>query len=123
MQFVMQARIESDRKSLEQLSSKLSVEGVVRSYDQKRLVIDNKLKTIQHLTERKIAGLKEHFSKNAAALHSLSPLGVLGRGFSVTKDNEGKALKSVENVKCGDEIITVLPDGEVYSSVIGTERK
>ena len=123
LQFVMQSRIESERKNLDRLSSKLSVEGVVRSYDQKRLIIDNKLKTLQQLTERKILGLKEHFSKNAATLHSLSPLGVLGRGFSVTKDDKGKTLKSVENIAEGDRILTVLPDGEIYSTVIGTERK
>ena len=121
--YVMQSRLERERQILNQLSSKLSVEGVMRSYDQKRLIIDNKLKTIQQFTERKILSLKENFSKNAAALHSLSPLGVLGRGFSVTKTADGVTLKTIENIKKDDEILTVLPDGEIRSAVIGTERK
>ena len=123
IQFAVQTKLENKRKSLEQLSSKLSVDGVIRSYDQKRLLIDNKLKTIQQIAERRVASSKEHFSKNAAKLHSLSPLAVLGRGFSVTKNVDGKTLKSIENVKNGDCILTVLSDGEVYSTVTGAERK
>lgn len=119
MQYVMQTRLEKERQNLNQLSAKLSVESVMHSYDQKRLIIDNKLKTIQQITERKIASLREQFSKNAASLNSLSPLGVLGRGFSVTKSLDGKTVKSVKNVNCGDGILTVLLDGEVYSTVTG----
>lgn len=55
----------------------------------------------------------------AGKLESLSPLAVLSRGYSLTHDDEGKLVRSSEQIKTGDEIVTRLEQGEVKSTVTG----
>ncbi|MCP4884331.1 MAG: exodeoxyribonuclease VII large subunit [Flavobacteriales bacterium] len=50
-------------------------------------------------------------------LDAISPLSTLRRGFTATKNTNGKIIKSKNEVKAGDEIITVLIDGEIRSNV------
>ena len=53
----------------------------------------------------------------ASRLDSVSPLNVLARGYSITKTAQNKVVKSVEDVKVGDVLITELVDGQVISKV------
>ena len=53
----------------------------------------------------------------ASRLDSVSPLNVLARGYSITKTAQNKVVKSVEDVKVGDVLITELVDGQVTSKV------
>lgn len=54
----------------------------------------------------------------AARLDALSPLGVLGRGYSLTKVwPAGDLVRSASQVQPGDRLSTLLPDGEVHSTV------
>ena len=46
-----------------------------------------------------------------------SPRNVLKRGFSITRAKDGKAVRSVNAVKPGQEIHTELPDGRIKSIV------
>jgi exodeoxyribonuclease VII large subunit len=51
-------------------------------------------------------------------LDSLSPLAVLGRGYSLTQDaKSGKLVTSVKQLKTGSEIRTRLAEGSVVSVV------
>jgi exodeoxyribonuclease VII large subunit len=51
-------------------------------------------------------------------LDSLSPLAVLGRGYSLTQDTKnGKLITSVKQLKLGSEIRTRLAEGSVVSTV------
>jgi exodeoxyribonuclease VII large subunit len=53
----------------------------------------------------------------AAALQALSPLEVLGRGYSVTRTTEGHVVRTADELKSGDQIITTLASGSVSSRV------
>ena len=79
-----------------------------------------------------LASLKENINKHlltkqhsfellGARLHGLNPLAVLSRGYSVSQVNK-KVLTSVEQVAWGEEIVTKLKDGRVYSVVQEVER-
>ncbi len=54
----------------------------------------------------------------AAKLSALSPLDVLTRGYSVTINDQGKAITAAADVKSGDTIRTRLSDGEIESTVL-----
>ena len=45
------------------------------------------------------------------------PVNTLKRGFSITRSSDGKLLRSVRQARSGEEIMTVLSDGTVKSSV------
>jgi exodeoxyribonuclease VII large subunit len=46
-------------------------------------------------------------------LNALSPLAVLGRGYAVARDREGRALTSAHDFKSGLEFLLLLRDGSV----------
>ena len=57
----------------------------------------------------------------AASLNALSPLKVLGRGYSVTR-HKGRILTSADSVTAGDEVTTYLRQGAITSVVTGKEK-
>lgn len=54
----------------------------------------------------------------AGKLETLSPLGVLGRGYSLTHDQStGRLITSVGKLKANQQIVSRLADGEVISKI------
>ncbi len=80
---------------------------------------------VDELTERAATGIVNHVQKKRAALLSftaalghLNPLGILSRGFSITKKYpSGIILKESSQVAAGDLLITRLHAGELISRV------
>jgi exodeoxyribonuclease VII large subunit len=60
----------------------------------------------------------ESLERAAARLDALSPLKVLARGFSVTMKG-GSVLTRAADARPGDELRTILAEGEVRSRVVG----
>ena len=50
-------------------------------------------------------------------------LPVLARGYSVTENTDGKIIRSIADVRWGDEIVTQVGDGNVISVVQHTEGR
>ena len=60
----------------------------------------------------------QKLARFSGSLDALSPLKVLGRGYSITRDKKtGAILRSVNDVRSEMEIVTRLADGDVESSV------
>lgn len=59
----------------------------------------------------------ERLARLGDSLRTLSPEGVLRRGFSMTLDGDGNAITNVEQVKEGDRVRTRLAAGEFVSVV------
>ncbi len=60
----------------------------------------------------------ERLATLAGKLESLSPLGVLGRGYSVTRQaRTGELVRSASDVQVGDVLATRLAAGEILSRV------
>ena len=68
---------------------------------------------------------KDEVEKYAKQLEILNPKSVLSRGYSISIGEDGKAIKSIKDVKENQTIVTLLEDGEISSRVTGVkgERK
>ena len=67
---------------------------------------------------------KKHiFGENLAKLNALNPLAVLQRGYTVVSDNDGKALKSVDDIIINENITVDFCDGSVVATPVSKERK
>lgn len=64
---------------------------------------------------------QQQFQALCVKLEGLSPLKILARGYSVTTNEQGRALTSTQAVKKGDKITSRLADGEIISQVISTQ--
>ncbi|MCM8794375.1 MAG: exodeoxyribonuclease VII large subunit [Candidatus Omnitrophica bacterium] len=85
---------------------------------------------IRHMQETLTTGLfhsLEQLSSRLAGfagrLHALSPLAVLERGYSITFDEQGKAVRTAADVKPGDRIQTRLHKGRLVSRVELSEKE
>lgn len=61
-----------------------------------------------------LAGIEKNISL-------LDPVNILKRGFTITL-KDGKAIKSLADVKPGDKMSTLTVDGEINSEVVNTKR-
>ena len=90
------------------------------SYEEKYRNVWHEInRLIQDLTEAK----EYRLTLLAAQLDAVSPLRVLSRGYSVTLNEKGSIIKSVDMLHWGEEIRTRLHDGEIYSVIQQIERR
>ena len=75
------------------------------------------IKQIVLILHGEVRGMKQRIIQLQRVLVSLSPLGVLERGYSITKTAGGRILRKADEVSGGDMIITRLSFGEIKSTV------
>ncbi|WP_166110668.1 exodeoxyribonuclease VII large subunit [Pseudoalteromonas sp. Z9A5] len=91
---------------------------------------DKKLATANHMLAQLQARLKQamqhqlqqannNLAMQASRLDSVSPLNVLARGYSITKNEKNRVVKSISDVKKDDILVTELVDGAIHSRVVG----
>ncbi|MCK9419806.1 MAG: exodeoxyribonuclease VII large subunit [Nitrospirae bacterium] len=88
--------------------------------------VEQVVQRVDELVRRMALGLRQHVRRDRAQLTSLTagldhlnPLGILSRGYSITrKMPEGVILKDARAVEPGDLIISRLHEGEVLSRVV-----
>lgn len=76
------------------------------------------LDTLNRSMRNQLKLTRRHLENKIQMLHTLSPLQVLARGFSLTSDSSGQLLRSVSQVKAGTKIVTRLADGTFTSEVV-----
>lgn len=80
--------------------------------------LDELSQRMSYAMTRYVSRRREKLRSLAAHLDALSPLAVLGRGYSLTRRAaNGSLLRSSKDIQPGETIITRLAQGEVTSSV------
>ena len=85
--------------------------------DQLSQRVDELLRQMQNYLNRVFQEKKQLFQNWVGKLHTLSPLGVLDRGYSLTFDAQGNLLKDVKQVQIGELVRTQLKSGTLKSKV------
>ncbi len=78
--------------------------------------LNNYVDTISTKTNNIIQSKFNDLSKSASTLNALSPLAVLGRGYSITSSSDG-IVSSVNQIRFGDEISIRVSDGYIDANV------
>ena len=82
----------------------------------RRLTLDQQAARLRRLTGAAVARGRERLAAAAGRLEAGSPLHLLARGWSVTtRAGDRSALRSVTGLRVGDEIMTQLADGRLWS--------
>ena len=106
------------------------VNHAVRMLGDPRRALEQYVQRVDELLRRLGLGLRHHVRRDralltsmAGALDHLNPLGILSRGYSVTRRMpDGAILKDAAQVKPGDAISTLLHKGAVVSRVEEARR-
>ena len=104
--------IRERRKRLEELGSRRVMRSPTGFIDQRRLELDSIRLRLDSAASARLNREKQRFASLAAKLDALSPLKVLGRGYSIALDAEGRAVKRAGQLKPGDRLRLRLAEGE-----------
>src|SRR5205085_8744704 len=76
---------------------------------------------LSRVTAQRMQASRRLLESRAAQLESLSPLAVLGRGYSVTTRESGGLVRRADELTPGDVIVTRLGQGQATSRVEAVE--
>ena len=77
----------------------------------KRLDLDHLQQRLGDVTGAVLGRHRQKFAALAASLDAMSPLAVLGRGYAVARDEQGKILKSWRETAPGSRVSVTLGEG------------
>ena len=100
------------REALTSLASRRVIQSPTGFIDQRRLELDAIRLRLDAAASARLNRERQEFSRLAAKLDALSPLKVLGRGYSIALDAQGCAVKQAGQLKPGDRLRLRLAEGE-----------
>lgn len=71
---------------------------------------------------RLLAAPNQQVERFAASLHALSPLKVLGRGYAITKDENGHIIRDAAELSVGQNVSVKLGEGSFVAQVSSTSN-
>lgn len=112
------------RAALTELSSRRVMQSPTGFIDQRRLELDSIRLRLDAAATGRLNRERQEFARLAAKLDALSPLKVLGRGYSIALDAEGRAVRESRQLKAGNKLDLRLSRGGakcLVESVYGGE--
>src|SRR5690606_22106473 len=70
-----------------------------------------------------LAQRRQRLAAQSQALHAVSPLNTLARGYSITLREDGSVLRDAGQAHPGDRLVTRLHGGRVFSTVDHSDRE
>ena len=116
------SKIKISKERLGRLSARPVMQSPMNYFAERRITLDRLSDRLVNTIKQKNASNREVFVRLASKLDAMSPLKVLGRGYSFATDECGDIIKSVDSVKQGDKITMSVQDGKINCTVNGTER-
>ena len=110
------ARVARDRAALAQLTHRLEVKGPARLADARR-ALDAVAERLGRRAEAQVADGRRALALLAGRLDALSPLGVLTRGYSLTRTIDGHVVTRASEVAPGDRLTITLREGALEATV------
>lgn len=110
-------KLSDKRARLNDLESRRVLQNPTAYIDQKRLELDRAQNKIMSRYERLLSVKKHGYIRLAASLDALSPLKVLGRGYSITTDAGGQTVTDATAVSIGDKLHVALSQGALRCTV------
>jgi exodeoxyribonuclease VII large subunit len=111
------------RQKLESLGSRRVLRRPFELVQQRSVQLDELTDRARRAIWRRFEQLRRQTASHAAHLESLSPLGVLARGYSVTMRENGEVVRNSESLSIGELLKTRLERGEVVSKVVSNRNE
>lgn len=119
---LLRRRIERGRATVSELSSRRPLLDAESLITERRMLLSYLSDRLSSTLENSLLSLRGRFAETAGKLEAMSPLAILGRGYSVAMNASGDALRTVEGLAAGDAVTLRLSDGEVDATVRETRR-
>ena len=113
MNFDLMNRLENSKVKLERLMNSYYFKKPYELINQERLKADSLNKLLNMHFERLVKEKKTQLSEVLVKLDAISPLKTLLRGYGIATTDDGKVLKSVDDIEVGNRFQLQLSDGEI----------
>ena len=110
-------RVSRARQRLERAASSRVLRDPGEYLLGRRQQLDALSRRLLHAQSRTVEGQRRRFASLAASLDALSPLKVLGRGYSIARDEEGRVISRLEQTQEGQRLHLRLSDGTLCCRV------
>ena len=109
------------RKDLERLGRSRMLTDPGAYFRDRRMLLDYQGQRLGHGAGQSLSRARERLARDSAALDAMSPLKVLGRGYSIARNENGTLIASVKDAAPGERLELRLSDGSLACRV--EERK
>jgi exodeoxyribonuclease VII large subunit len=123
MRAAMRRRILSQRHDLQALRGELVQLSPAVSVQRSIARLGTLRQRLSSSTREKLSDLNHCVALLGRALHAVSPLATLDRGYAIVLDDDGKAMTDAATAKVGDEIRARLSKGELIAEVTKVVKK
>ena len=110
-------RLANSRRVLNRLAASRAMTEPTAYFKDKRLLLDYQSRRLVHGLERSVSGQRERLGRLSAALDAMSPLKVLGRGYSIALKEGGGVISSVKDAVPGENFTLKVSDGQLDCTV------
>jgi exodeoxyribonuclease VII large subunit len=112
---IMRARFVDQRASVERLRSRLDQLQPRALIARRRMELVNLQNTLARGAHRHINRLRDRLGGDERHLAAIDPHGVLRRGYSLTMLADGSVVRTVNQVRGGEHLVTRVADGSIDS--------
>jgi exodeoxyribonuclease VII large subunit len=113
METALRRGLKRQRARLTGTALRLRDTDIRRATVERRRALDLLTQRLQASQRLAIDGERKRFAVASGKLHSLSPLAVLGRGYAIAFDSQGRIIKRPDDVPSGGHIRVRVADGEM----------
>lgn len=121
LQRALQQKLHMQGQKLEQLEHRLERSSPQRLLARKQALLTPLQQRLNTGMQRLLKHKQEQLSAQMRQLNGVSPLATLERGYAIVQDSEGQAVTSSQQLKPGDQLVTQLHQGRVFSTVERTD--
>ncbi|WP_461359437.1 exodeoxyribonuclease VII large subunit [Candidatus Darwinibacter acetoxidans] len=115
----LRRKIGAERRFLAQLTKSAALKRPDFMVNQLRQRVDDLVTSLGLHTTHNLALRRSRLGTFAGKLETLSPLKTLARGYAICSDEEGRVLRSAEQVSSGDAVNVTLYQGRLVCRVEG----
>lgn len=110
-------RIKHERQRVAALGQARSLRSPMNYVNDRRMLLDYTHRRMAAASSKLLATNRERFVRLTAKLDALSPLKVLGRGYTMALDESGGVVKSTQQLAVGQRLTVRLSDGSAVTRV------
>ena len=111
------SRLQLLRRRLDALAQKRVMTDPGAFIQDKQMLLGHLQKDLYHAASERLRAPGNRLASLAAALDAMSPLKVLGRGFSLVENSTGEIVRSSADVAVGEKVTVRLADGQLRCCV------
>ncbi|HEV3445209.1 MAG TPA: exodeoxyribonuclease VII large subunit [Gemmataceae bacterium] len=123
MRYLLLQRLDGYKNRLDGLAERRALRLPLERVRELERRLDEGGERLHRAANQRLEQLRERLQAQAARLETLSPLNVLGRGYSLTRREADRAvIRSPDQLRPGERLVTDVAQGRIVSRVEELER-